>query len=103
MTVPSHAKRGVPAAVCAETTSQGLSPRVGLVVVNFGSHHLLKRNLGSGPHDGTMLIVVVDSFSSEAARVAVRQLAASRSWELVETETNVGFGLGCNLGAEHAL
>jgi len=80
--------------------------RMALVVVNFGSHELLERNLswtfrtGNGGWDGT--VVVVDNFRSEEDSAAMAALAERAGWELVASPENVGFGVGVNLGADRA-
>ena len=77
--------------------------RVGVVVVNHRSHHLLREGLDP---DGRLareeLVVVVDSGSSAAERRAVASLAAERGWVLVAIEGNPGFGAGVNVGAAAA-
>ena len=47
-------------------------------------------------------IVVVDNYSTPAAREELVALASSRGWEAVLPETNTGFGGGMNLGAARA-
>ena len=76
---------------------------LGIVVVNYGSHELLERNLGSldlASLDATA--IVVDSWSDADERRAVTALAAARGWQLLTPATNVGFGIGMNLGATRA-
>lgn len=76
-------------------------PDAAIVVVNFGSHRLLDRNLaGVG---STARVVVVDNFSDAGERVAVTSLARSRGWELVAMAGNPGFGAGVNAGVRHAV
>ena len=83
----------------------GLEPAAeptALVVVNYGSHALLAQNLPvTSPPD--VHTIVVDSFSTDQERAAVSELAATRGWHLLTPETNVGFGIGCNLGAARAI
>jgi N-acetylglucosaminyl-diphospho-decaprenol L-rhamnosyltransferase len=75
-----------------------------IVVVNYGSHRLLKANLlpmarnSPGAH-----IVVVDSFSTVDERTAVQELAHANGWHVILPQTNVGFGGGMNLGVARAL
>jgi GT2 family glycosyltransferase len=76
----------------------GSAGAAALVVVNFGSHALLERNLAG--HDGP--VVVVDNFRSAADSAAVADLAARRGWTLV-SRPNEGFGAGTNAGAAAAL
>lgn len=74
-----------------------------VVVVNYGSSALLKQNLAplSRLIPGST-IVVVDSFSTVDDRGMLRTLASREGWEVVEPETNVGFGGGVNLGVQRA-
>lgn len=90
------------------TPAAGAAPAA-LVVVNFGSHDLLRRNLawafagraseGDGV-DGP--VIVVDNHRSDADSAAMAQLASEAGWELVPCAGNVGFGVGVNRGAERA-
>lgn len=73
-----------------------------LIVVNYGSHELLSRNLPQVPQPGVD-VIVVDSFSTTIERQAMVDLAAARQWQLLTPNQNVGFGSGCNLGAQHAI
>jgi N-acetylglucosaminyl-diphospho-decaprenol L-rhamnosyltransferase len=78
--------------------------RVGVVVVNFGSHALLERNLGSvdlGSIDAHA--VVVDNFRSDADTAAMVALAEDRGWRVETISGNVGFGAGVNAGADAAI
>lgn len=83
-----------------------------IVVVNFGSHRLLERNLVRVADENPLArVVVVDNFSDDAERDAVRRLTIEQAWTLVELPTNLGFGSGVNggvaraieLGADHLL
>jgi N-acetylglucosaminyl-diphospho-decaprenol L-rhamnosyltransferase len=84
--------------------------RLGVVVVNFGSSHLLAENLadltgGAGPGESSgssPMIVVVDNWSSSAERRSVTALARRHGWELIAADTNLGFGPGMNRGVAHA-
>ena len=77
---------------------------LGLVVVNFRSHELLRRNLGRLDLAGLdVTVVVVDNRSTEAERVAVSELAAQQGWQLVALEENAGFGAGVNAGVRRAV
>lgn len=80
-----------------------LTPTLAVVVVNFGSHGLLADNLTRlGPQAAAVRIVVVDSYHSDAERHALRALAARHGWEVVAPGSNVGFGVGMNLGVARA-
>jgi GT2 family glycosyltransferase len=75
-------------------------PRLGIVVVNYGSHELIERNLSRvDPRAVPASVLVVDNFSSLSERVAVRQLTAERGWRLLERADNAGFGRANNEGA----
>ena len=77
-----------------------------LVVVNYGSHGLLRRNLAwTFPDDGGHRpadVVVVDNFKSTADSQLVSALAADAGWRLVSTDVNAGFGAGVNAGVARA-
>ncbi|WP_431245704.1 glycosyltransferase family 2 protein [Leifsonia xyli] len=75
-----------------------------VIVVGYGSSGLLARNLAPLTRrlDGART-VVVDNRTTDDERSAMRRLAAAEGWELVEPESNLGFGLGMNAGAERAL
>ena len=76
---------------------------LGIVVVNFGSHSLLARNLAAiDLADVDATAIVVDSHSTTEERRVVTGLAREHGWELVAPDTNVGFGIGMNLGAARA-
>lgn len=75
-----------------------------LVIVNYGSHQLIEKNLRLLPSDGDRLrVVIVDNFSTQSERTAVRDLCERMGWELVESPGNLGFGAGVNLGVQRAL
>lgn len=82
----------------------GNSPSaLAIVVVNYGSHLLLEKNLlVIAEHTPDAKIVVVDNFSSFGERVAVGQQAKQYGWELLTPNNNVGFGKGVNLGVAYA-
>lgn len=72
-----------------------------LVVVNYGSSNLIKPLLGDlSPASGD--VVVVDNFSSQSERRAVRALSTELGWHLVEPADNRGFGAGVNAGVARA-
>ncbi|RHA43151.1 glycosyltransferase family 2 protein [Cellulomonas rhizosphaerae] len=81
----------------------GTPPRVFLVVVNYGSSHLLLQNLARSADDPELGVVVVDNYSTPEERRRVESLTRSRGWDLVAPAQNVGFGGGMNLGIEQAL
>ena len=78
-------------------------PPVAIVVVNYGSHELLEKNLVPvSEHSPDARVVIVDSFSDVPEREAVVRLAERRGWLTVLPSTNVGFGGGMNLGVAKA-
>lgn len=76
--------------------------RTAVVVVNYGSSHLLAQNLVASvaPDD---LVVVVDNWTDAAEREDVGALAAANGWFLESPVGNTGFGGGMNIGAARAL
>lgn len=75
-----------------------------IVVVNYASSALLAQNLARTVDDVRPAhVIVVDNMSSAAERATVRALADAAGWTVVETEANLGFGGGMNLGAARAL
>lgn len=76
----------------------------GVIVVNYGSPHLLRANLAPLTRsDPSLVCVVVDNFSTEANRTALRAVAAEEHWTLLTPDTNLGFGTGMNLGVQRAI
>ncbi|WP_439591352.1 glycosyltransferase family 2 protein [Microbacterium sp.] len=79
------------------------APRIGVVVVNYGSHDLVAHNLGRLADEAPHLdIIVVDSFSSSEERAAVSALCHDRGWTALLLDENAGFGGGVNRGASAA-
>lgn len=77
--------------------------RLGLVVVNFGSHELIEANLGPMSEDlEDVEVTIVDNFKSPADRAAIGRACGRRGWNLLPQPTNLGFGGGANAGAEAA-
>jgi GT2 family glycosyltransferase len=77
--------------------------RTAVVVVTYGAHHLLEENLatiGLGALD--IDVIVVDNFHSATERTAVAATALAHQWELVQLDTNVGFGAAVNVGVARA-
>lgn len=70
-----------------------------VVVVNYGSHELLERNLAGLDAP----VVVVDNHKSAADTAAVTASAQEHGWELRVQPTNRGFGAAMNIGAAAAL
>ncbi|WP_167147249.1 glycosyltransferase family 2 protein [Actinomyces sp. ZJ308] len=96
------------AEAAASETAGGLSgrallSRTAVVVVSYDSAALLERTLARVAEDSPEArIVVVDNYSTPAARAELVELASARGWEAVLPETNTGFGGGMNLGAARA-
>ena len=75
----------------------------GVVVVNYGSHELLRRNLVPATRGRSDLVtVVVDNHSSDAERAEVTRLCSENNWVLVGTP-NDGYGAGMNAGVTRAM
>ena len=80
-----------------------MSAPTGVVVVNFGSHVLLAANLPNGDGFGAdFRIIVVDNYSTSDERTAISALAHASDWDLVELQSNEGFGAGVNAGVTRA-
>ena len=75
---------------------------VAIIVVNYGSHALIEKNLAEFRHDPARPVIVVDNYSSEGERATVSEVCAAAGWHLVASADNGGFGRGCNLGARRA-
>jgi GT2 family glycosyltransferase len=74
-----------------------------VVVVNYGSHKLLEKNLQAvARHTPEAKVVVVDNYTATPERDAVARLAATNNWSLVTPDSNLGFGKGANAGVERA-
>ena len=73
-----------------------MTPLSGVIVVNYGSHVLIERNI---PLDlpPSMIVVIVDNFSGRDERTKIEALCASRGWSL-DRQDNIGFGAGVNRG-----
>ena len=83
---------------------QATSHKFSLIIVNYGSAHLLAENLAKlnlGPVNGS--VVVVDNYTTTAERTAVADLASDRHWDLVALDRNYGFGVGVNEGVNAAI
>lgn len=103
----------IPVAPASVSRVTSLSPRaaaarggpvgLGVVVVNYGSSELLRRNLaGAGPLGPDVSVVVVDNHSTDEERAAVTALAAEQGWDLVALPDNRGFGAASNAGFARA-
>lgn len=78
-------------------------PQTAIVVVNYGTHRLLRENIGAvaGVDDAT--VYIVDNFSSDEERTSVERLCNEERWTLVALDHNHGFGGGNNHGASVAI
>ncbi|CAN5311078.1 hypothetical protein BH11ACT3_BH11ACT3_24370 [soil metagenome] len=76
--------------------------RFAVIVVNYGSHELLRKNLSASVAGLKLRVVVVDNFSSTLEQKAVTELATERGWISVLSADNVGFGAGNRLGIDIA-
>ena len=78
-------------------------PRCAVVVVNYGSHALLERNLAPlHSEDSELDVVVVDNFTTRDEQRAVQRLGEQYGWTVVAEPVNRGFGAGVNRGAYEA-
>lgn len=75
--------------------------RVGVVTVNYGSSHLLERNLTGLPPNAS--VVVVDNYSNSPERKKILAAGTEWDWTVIAPDSNLGFGDGANLGVERAL
>ena len=74
-----------------------------VVVVTYGSHHLLEDNLGGmAVEEAAGGVVIVDNFQSIRERAAIRGYAEQRGWTFIAMDGNVGFGAAVNHGADWA-
>ena len=72
---------------------------LGIIVVNYGSHDLIEANLGTialDEHD--VCVIIVDNFSTQAEREAIRATTSAHGWSLVSLDSNRGFGAAVNEG-----
>ena len=112
MTATPESAQRTEAAETAETAAseaagrlsgRELLSRTAVVVVSYDSAALLERTLARVAEDSPEArIVVVDNYSTPAAREELVALASARGWEAVLPQTNTGFGGGMNLGAARA-
>jgi N-acetylglucosaminyl-diphospho-decaprenol L-rhamnosyltransferase len=87
------------------SASSASAPRLGIVVVNYGSSRLLQENLATIDRRGLpeSVVVVVDSRSTASERRALLALARHHGWLADLPDTNVGFGGGMNRGVRRAI
>lgn len=81
---------------------EGTATTYAIVIVNYGDPSLIAENIGTDiDRDGDALVVVVDNFSTERARLRTRALCRDRGW-LFASSSNDGFGAGVNRGVATA-
>lgn len=82
----------------------GADPRLAVLVVNYGAHDLVERNLAHLADDEqlTARYVVVDNLASDQDREAMREVCERQGWTFVASPGNGGFGAGNNLAVEVA-
>lgn len=77
---------------------------IAIIVVNYGSHRLVERNLSHTLAQGFLgHVVVVDNFSTQVEQDAMGQVCATHGWTFVACPTNSGYGGGNNLGVAQAI
>ncbi len=77
--------------------------RLAVVVVTYGSHHLLESNLGRMSVDEAADgVVIVDNLHSSGERTAIRALTQQRGWTFLAMDANIGFGAAVNHGVSWA-
>jgi N-acetylglucosaminyl-diphospho-decaprenol L-rhamnosyltransferase len=75
-----------------------------VVVVNYGSHDLLRTTLTATlATDPAARAVVVDNLSTASERAALRALADEQGWAVELPAANLGFGGGMNVGVARAI
>lgn len=87
-------------------TDSARPPADGLavVVVNYGSHQLLRRHLAPVHRSAlNAQVIVADSYHSPEERTAVADLADAEGWQLVALPDNPGFGAAANAGVRAGL
>lgn len=78
--------------------------RLAIIVVNFGSSHLLAHNLVATARSvSDALVIVCDNFSADTEAQAVRDLADTHGWVVLASPVNIGFGDAVNLASDYAL
>lgn len=79
------------------------APDAACVVVNYRSSALIAQGLHAPAlAERGLRVVVVDNFSTEAERAAVRALGAAHGWEVLALPGNPGFGAASNAGVARA-
>ena len=108
----------------APVPESGAGPALAVIVVNFGSHELIERNIPAlleaasavgapavGPlaagspakaAPGRVHVVIVDNHHSAGETAAIAEVCARRGWEIVLNDHNAGFGAAMNAGVDRA-
>lgn len=76
---------------------------IGVIVVNYGSHALIRANLAGLSAHADSVVVVVDNFSTAEEQHAMSLVASARGWEFLALPDNLGFGHAVNAGVGRAL
>lgn len=79
------------------------NPDVSVVVVNFRTPDLTAEAVESVLHEPEVReVIVVDNASGDQSVEALRERFRGLPVDVLESEENIGFGRGCNLGVERA-
>ncbi len=74
-----------------------------VIVVNYGSSHLIADNLSDLSDGQWCHVIVVDNFTTSAEQHRVLEMCRERpGWHAVALDSNTGFGGGVNAGLEVA-
>ncbi|MEQ6896512.1 glycosyltransferase family 2 protein [Microbacterium sp. KR10-403] len=73
-----------------------------LLIVNYGSHHLIEENLARTRLPSGTTVVIVDNFTTHDERLAMRRACVANGWEMLTPPGNLGFGAGMNVAARAA-
>ncbi|UYG17433.1 glycosyltransferase family 2 protein [Brachybacterium huguangmaarense] len=74
-----------------------------VVIVNYGAHALLARNIPPASEMADACVYVVDNPSTLEECAAIRALCTARGWTLIPSPANDGFGAGVNRGVQAAI
>ncbi|AZS35600.1 N-acetylglucosaminyl-diphospho-decaprenol L-rhamnosyltransferase [Microbacterium lemovicicum] len=74
-----------------------------VLIVNYGSHELIRRNTMLSQLPTGIRVFVVDNPTTVEERAAVAALSEESGWRLLTPDENLGFGGGMNLAASVAL
>jgi len=85
------------------TSHQASLDDLAIVVVTYGSPALVREHLARTAADvPEATVVVVDNYCDDESRRDVRSVAVEHAWDLVENDTNVGFGSAVDIGVARA-